>query len=786
MSHSSAAARLACLRELHLDQGLEDELVARLRDVGGRIARDFDTAACLISVIEADRQRFVMAYGAEAQDVPLEQSFCVRTLTGEGVAIMRDVAGHPDFANHPMVAEAPFIRFHASVALRSAQGLPYGALCVFDPAPKPGWTARETERLALYGSLISDLFARRTDTIDLANARTLLASGPTGTLIWRAETALPLVYASENLATIFRCDVEAHLRGGAGLDSLIHPADRAAFRAAMAGHVEAGHARSDLSYRLILPDGTAQWVRQTCQMPQLRHMSERLIFAYLTDETPQREQEAANALSRERLAVAAEAARAGIFDLDLATLEPVVDEGVTRMLGHGPGRVEGGVEGPLALFHPDDRARVEGLLRNLTLSRDMAQIECRIRHRDGHYVWVRSSGKVAEYDAAGRPKRMVGSLIDVTEAKRDAARGAKQRQLLEVLNRAQASFMFSHDLKQACDGLFEPLLKVTGSPFGFIGVMRRTGEGRPYLLVPTLSELNWTPEALGLYRDHLTEEGLEFHHLQNLLGHAVIRNEVVMANDLPVHPSAGGLPPGHPPITRFLGLPLRYGASVVGMIGLANAEEGYDQELVDLLEPLVTTLGALIHARDVEMERQRIERELAVQATTDALTGLPNRRQFEEAAREEIARGVRAGLPMVMAIMDLDLFKSINDNHGHAAGDAVLQAFGAHLRDTVRARDLLCRFGGEEFAVLMPGTRAAQAHQALERLRSTVAAHPTLYNGASIPLTLSIGLAEGSGAEASLDRLLRAADAALYAAKMEGRNRICHAEGTRAARPAAR
>ncbi|OYW52187.1 MAG: hypothetical protein B7Z30_16165, partial [Rhizobiales bacterium 12-68-15] len=547
MSHSSAAARLACLRDLHLDHGLEAELVARLRDLGGRIARDFDTAACLISVIEADRQRFVMAYGAEAQDIPLEQSFCVRTLTGEGVAIMRDVAGHPDFADHPMVAQAPFIRFHASVALRSAQGLPYGALCVFDPAPKPGWTTRETERLALYASLISDLFARRTDTIDLANARTLLASGPTGTLIWRAEPPLPLVYASENLATILRCDVEAHLRAGAGLDTLIHPEDRGGFQAAMAGHVEAAQPRSDLSYRLLLPDGSVQWVRQTCQMPELRRMSDRLIFAYLTDETRDREQEAANALGRERLAVAAEAARAGIFDLDLATLEPVVDEGVTRILGYGPGHLEGGAELSLGLFHPDDRTRAEQLLSNLTRSRDIAQIECRIRHRDGVVVQV--------------------CLLSLGRVVRDAVGVDVEHRWVAVA--------------------VEPLLQVTGSPFGFIGVMRRTGEGKPYLLVPTLSELNWTADALGLYRDHLTEDGLEFHHLQNLLGHAVIRNEVVMANDLATHPSAGGLPPGHPPITRFLGLPLRYGASVVGMIGLANAVEAYDQELVDLLDPLV-------------------------------------------------------------------------------------------------------------------------------------------------------------------------------------------------------
>lgn len=772
MSPNSAASRIACLRDLHLDHALEDDLVVRLRDIGARIARDFGVGACLISLIETDRQRVVMAHGLDVLEIPTDQSFCVRTVNGVGSLVITDLTEQADLADHPMVSGPPFLRFYAGHALRSTQGLAYGALCVLDSSPRPSWTATETERLSLYAGLISEMFSQRADNIELLNERAMLAHAPTGALIWRAERGLPLIFASENLSRILGQEAVTSLREGQPLDLLIHPEDRTDVRISLMGHVDAGLEKSDLSYRILLPEGGVRWVRQICVVPRLPHTAEPLIFAYLTDETAHRRQEQASALMRERLAVAVEAADIGIYDLNLATSERVIDDRIARMLGYGPGELDSHTDTWWQLVHPFDRQRVEQKIRDLGSWRGVAKLEYRMRHRDRHYVWMQSFGKIAEYFPDGQPKRVIGTLIDISEHKRDEIRRSKQRQLLEVLNQAQAGFMFTHDLKKACDGLFEPLLKLTDSAFGFIGVMRHSATGEPYLLIPTISDLSWNNDTRALYQQHLKDEGLEFHHLDNLFGHVVTHNQVVLTNDLLNHPSARGFPPGHPRLDSFLGVPIRYGTSVVGMIGLANAREGYDQELVELLEPLVTTLGALIHALELELERRRIEVEFERQATTDGLTGLLNRRQFEESGGREVALAARLDVPVSVAIIDLDLFKAINDTYGHAGGDAVLRAFGGHLRRVMRATDLVCRFGGEEFAVLMPGTPANQARDALERLRQEVAACPTPFQDHLIPLTVSVGVSEGHSRDVSLERLLIAADKALYVAKTQGRDQI--------------
>ena len=136
------------------------------------------------------------------------------------------------------------------------------------------------------------------------------------------------------------------------------------------------------------------------------------------------------------------------------------------------------------------------------------------------------------------------------------------------------------------------------------------------------------------------------------------------------------------------------------------------------------------------------------------------------------------GQPEVVALIDGDHFKQINDTHGHAAGDEVIQAIAGLLEHGVRRSDLVGRLGGDEFALLL-ATTAPQAHELLERLRSRVAAQPiVLADGLRVPITLSIGMAaRGGRAGNRLQELLAAADASLYVAKDQGRNRVVDLEG---------
>ena len=171
-------------------------------------------------------------------------------------------------------------------------------------------------------------------------------------------------------------------------------------------------------------------------------------------------------------------------------------------------------------------------------------------------------------------------------------------------------------------------------------------------------------------------------------------------------------------------------------------------------------------------ERVRLELRLEELATTDALTGLPNRRQFTELAARELLRADRVERPLSLLVIDADHFKAINDRHGHVAGDEVLRTLGRVLRDTVRVTDLICRWGGEELVVLLPDTDLDQAAEVAERIRRACADSVTRHGDVAIPVTVSIGVAARAADEHVLEAILDRADQAMYAAKSAGRNTI--------------
>ncbi len=172
--------------------------------------------------------------------------------------------------------------------------------------------------------------------------------------------------------------------------------------------------------------------------------------------------------------------------------------------------------------------------------------------------------------------------------------------------------------------------------------------------------------------------------------------------------------------------------------------------------------------REVEQARRALQQ----QAWRDELTGLDNRRRFAELARREIELSRRNGQPLAVALLDIDDFKRVNDLHGHAAGDALLAAVAAALAGSLRATDLSARWGGEEFAVLLLGTRAGGALPVLERVRSAVRGLPPVGAGTSaLRVSVSIGVATGQADEA-FDTLVNRADRAMYRAKQAGKDRV--------------
>jgi diguanylate cyclase (GGDEF)-like protein/PAS domain S-box-containing protein len=205
----------------------------------------------------------------------------------------------------------------------------------------------------------------------------------------------------------------------------------------------------------------------------------------------------------------------------------------------------------------------------------------------------------------------------------------------------------------------------------------------------------------------------------------------------------------------------------LGTIEFLSAAIGHaDEKLLDALASIGAEVGGHLAAM---RERSELLSRMETMARTDELTGLPNRRAWEDQLQRELARARRSGERFSIAILDLDHFKDFNDSRGHQAGDELLKDAGAAWPQAVRASDFLARYGGEEFALLLPGCPPACGSDAVERIRSATPRGETC----------SAGLAAWDGEE-SAEALVARADAALYEAKRAGRDRIVTAEDAEA------
>ncbi len=177
-----------------------------------------------------------------------------------------------------------------------------------------------------------------------------------------------------------------------------------------------------------------------------------------------------------------------------------------------------------------------------------------------------------------------------------------------------------------------------------------------------------------------------------------------------------------------------------------------------------------LSVRDVT-EVASYEEQLMEMNRKDSLTEIYNRRFFEKKLQEEFIRSQRHGRPLSLVMLDIDHFKSVNDNHGHQAGDEILKAFAAKISKRIRKADLFARYGGEEFCCLLPETNGCSALKLAEDLCAIVANEPWRCKDHELEVTISVGVAERQEDMADFEMLLKKADDALYLAKSEGRNR---------------
>jgi diguanylate cyclase len=237
-------------------------------------------------------------------------------------------------------------------------------------------------------------------------------------------------------------------------------------------------------------------------------------------------------------------------------------------------------------------------------------------------------------------------------------------------------------------------------------------------------------------------------------------------------------------VSAFCGETTRYGTSLQD--ARADADAGPTAERLnaitrgmigetDRMQAHVDQAETHLRASMAEIEGLRRDLQAAwSEARTDGLTGLANRRHFDQALRAAAAQAIEHGSPACVVIADIDCFKQFNDTHGHAFGDQVLKLVAGLLRHNVKGQDLVARYGGEEFAVILPATRLSDAFTLVDRLRDLVSCRQIRLKDRAQSLgrvTLSIGVTEFRPGEPCAEWMARA-DAALYRAKREGRNRV--------------
>jgi diguanylate cyclase (GGDEF)-like protein len=221
------------------------------------------------------------------------------------------------------------------------------------------------------------------------------------------------------------------------------------------------------------------------------------------------------------------------------------------------------------------------------------------------------------------------------------------------------------------------------------------------------------------------------------------------------------------PRGSYICLPLSVRGDLLGLLNLRSAP---GESLGTQQRQLLNVLGEVIK---LSLSSLKLRDALRAQAIRDPLTGLFNRNYLDETLRRELSRSARHQMPLCVAMLDIDGFKGFNDTYSHNAGDVLLKALGALFLKQLRASDIVCRYGGDEFVLVLPDANAAQVSERLDRIRTEAKNMECRYEGRILPAaSLSVGVAQWPDHGATFEDLIKSADSALYSAKHGGRDQV--------------
>lgn len=279
------------------------------------------------------------------------------------------------------------------------------------------------------------------------------------------------------------------------------------------------------------------------------------------------------------------------------------------------------------------------------------------QHKNGQRVPVEI---FLQYIAPVEVPHFIAIVRNISERKAMRQQLGQQKKLLDMLHQSLTSFVEKGDFRAVTGEMLDALLELTGCEYGLIGEVLYDDKGRPYLKTLAVTDIAWDEAHRELVR-----KGLEFHNPNNLLGHVMISGKSVLSNDPAVDPRAGGLPKGHPALNSFLGVPIFYGDQLVGMYGIANHPDGFDEEIQTFLRPFDTSYGVMIHSKRI-MENDDKNRAELIKAKDAAEAANRAKSTFLATMSHEI----RTPMSGVLGMINLLRRSSLNVEQQRLAGIA--------------------------------------------------------------------------------------------------------------------